>query len=213
MQWFDAQRTLSQMWRGRHLTQQQTLSQHVLGVLQVEEKHVRRTTRKGPFCLAEVRLGKPFWTGPGQLCHFRSNRPMPNPACSPLQIDPGLEGFRLLKQLLERLWSPWDPQSPKTHKKRKWHRKKKVSTQHHRNVVLRLPRISFDKGCFGQFKGCLICLGNVDTQLEGALLPRVDVATRSFTVVLKQLRIQEALTGCVLWGNSALPTPCGVLAL
>ena len=50
-------------------------------------------------------------------------------------------------------------------------------TQDHKNVALKLAKISLNKGYSGQFKGYILCSGNVGAQLEGSLLPRVEVAT------------------------------------
>ena len=57
-------------------------------------------------------------------------------------------------------------------------------TQNRRNVALKLPTISLNKGYFGQFKGYTICLGIVGAQLEGFLLPRVESRNTDFTLVL-----------------------------
>ena len=39
------------------------------------------------------------------------------------------------------------------------------------------PLNPFSKGYFGGFKGCILCLENVGTKLDGFSLPRVEVAT------------------------------------
>ena len=42
-----------------------------------------------------------------------------------------------------------------------------------------------NKGHFGEFNCYIPCFGNIGTQLEGRLVPRVEVATWGFTIVLK----------------------------
>ena len=79
--------------------------------------------------------------------------------------------------MLVTLGNCWRPTTPKTQERNKNDIAKEFSTRNHKNLALRLPQIFLDKGNLGQFKGYILCLGNVGTQLEVFLLPRVEVAT------------------------------------
>ena len=53
-------------------------------------------------------------------------------------------------------------------------------TQDCKNVALKLPKISLSKGYFGQFKGYILCLGN----LGGFFASEGGSCHRGFTIVL-----------------------------
>ena len=68
---------------------------------------------------------------------------------------------------------PLRPTTPKTQKKAKM-------TQDCKNVALKLPKIFLSKGYFGQFKGYILCSGNVG----GFFASEGGSCHRGFTIVL-----------------------------
>ena len=59
------------------------------------------------------------------------------------------------------------PTTPKTRKRNEDDIAKEFSTQDHKNVALKLPKISLNEGYCCQFKGYILCLGDVGAQSGG----------------------------------------------
>ena len=111
--------------------------------------------------------------------------PFPEKVCGFLRFfSAKICHWKLLRTIVKPLW----PTTPKTQKKAKM-------TQDRKIVALKLPKISLSKGYFGQFKGYILCSGN----LRGFFASEGGSCHRGFTIVLFFLR-RSAIGNCE-WGG------------